>query len=94
MRFDWDPRKDEANQRKHGIGFQEASSLFTSGAEYLEIPDDPAAPEERFIAVGLVARGVIVVVFTERADDTIRIISARPATERESDLYHQHMETQ
>ncbi len=94
MRFDWDPRKDATNKRKHGIDFNEASSLFESGAEYLEIPDDSSPTEERFIAEGPVARGVIVVVFTERDGDIIRIISVRAATTGEIDLYHQHMETQ
>lgn len=60
----------------------------------MELPDDHSATEERFIAVGAVARGVIVVVFTERADDIIRIISAQPATPGEIDLCHEHMETQ
>ncbi|MFO7567651.1 MAG: BrnT family toxin [Enhygromyxa sp.] len=95
MRFDWDPRKDAANQRKHGLRFEDASALFTSGVEYLEIFDEAhSTTEDRFIAVGPVARGVIVVVFTEQIADTIRIISARPATAREIDLYHEHMEAQ
>jgi hypothetical protein len=93
MRFDWDPRKDATNQRKHSIGFEDASGLFTSGVEYLEIFDDShSAAEDRFIAVGPIARGVIVVVFSEQTGDTIRIISARRATREESDLYRQHIE--
>jgi uncharacterized protein len=95
MRFDWDPRKDATNRSKHGVGFAEASALFTSGVEYLEIFDaDHTTTEDRFIAVGAIARGVIVVVFTEQIADTIRIISARPATPREVTLYQDHMETQ
>jgi uncharacterized DUF497 family protein len=95
MRFDWDQRKDATNQRKHGLGFQEAATLFTSGVEYLEIFDEAHSNEEdRFIAIGPIRRGVIVVVWTEKVTDTIRIISARPATAREIDLYHEHMEAQ
>lgn len=93
MRFDWDPHKDAANQRKHGLGFAEAAELFTSGLDYLEIFDEAHSDEEdRFIAVGLILRGIIVVVWTEQATDTIRIISARPATGREIESFRRSME--
>jgi uncharacterized protein len=93
MRFDWDPLKDALNQRKHDIGFTEAMALFTSGAEYLEIFDEAHSDDEdRFIAVGIIERGVIVVVWTEQPTDTIRIISARPATPREIALLRLHLE--
>jgi uncharacterized DUF497 family protein len=95
MRFDWDRRKDATNQRKHGLGFQEAATLFTSGVEYLEIYDEShSSGEDRFIAIGPIERGVIVVVWTEQVTDTIRIISARTATAREINLYHEHMKGQ
>lgn len=89
MRFDWDPHKDAANRRKHGLSFEEASELFTSGAEYLEIFDAAhSTTEDRFIAIGLIARGVIV----EQTGETIRIISARSATRGEASSYRRHME--
>lgn len=92
MRFDWDPRKDEVNREKHGIRFEEARTLFTSGAEYLEIFDEAhSVDEDRFIAIGPIARGVIVVVWTEQPAETVRIISARPATAREVELFREHM---
>lgn len=88
MRFDWDPAKSASNRRKHGLGFEEAQTLFTSGVQYLEISEDDYPMEEpRFIAVGPVARGIIVVVWTEQAEDTIRIISARPGSTREVEMY-------
>jgi len=93
VRVDWDPAKDEANQQKHGLGFGEASELFTSGSEYLEIVDEHHSfDEERFIAIGPIRRGVVLVVWTERDGDTVRIISARFATKRETKLFHQTME--
>lgn len=92
MRFDWDLRKDEANRKKHGIGFDEARSLFTSGADFVEIFDEAnSVDEDRFIAIGPIARGVIVVVWTEQPAETVRIISARPATVHEVELFHEHM---
>ncbi len=94
MRFDWDPPKDAANQQKHGVSFSDASALFTSGVEYLEIFDEAhSAQEDRFIAIGPVVAGVIVVVWTEQPADTLRIISARKATPREVELFAQHMES-
>jgi uncharacterized DUF497 family protein len=79
----WDPAKNAANRKKHGISFQEASELFTSGADYLEIFDVAhSETEDRFIAVGPIRRGLVLVVLTEQDEDTIRIISARWATKK------------
>ena len=56
VEVEWDRAKDLANQRKHGVGFEEASELFRSGVDYLEIfDDDPAkrivsSPLARFVA--------------------------------------------
>lgn len=91
MRFEWDPNKDRTNQKKHGLSFGEAKELFASG-DYLEIYDEEhSAEEERFIAIGEVRNGVIVVVFTEIYEDAIRIVSARKATTQESQLFYQHL---
>ena len=88
MRLTWDDAKNLANQKKHGVSFEDASRLFTSGADYLEIFDeDHSDEEERFIAIGPIKRGVVLVVSTEIGDDTLRIISARWATKRERTAY-------
>ena len=93
MKFDWDAGKDAANQAKHGLSFEEAKALFTSGVEYLEIFDEAHSfSEERFIAIGAIVRGVIVVVWTEQPEDTTRIISARRATTREAELFRKYLE--
>jgi len=92
VKFVWDPEKDEANRRKHGLGFEEARDLFTSGVDYLEIFDDEhSEQEERFIAIGPIKRGIIVVVWTEWEGDDVRIISARVASANECELFHRHM---
>ena len=84
MQFEWDPEKDRANRSKHGLSFSEASQLFSEGLDFLEIYDlAHSEDEERFIAIGPIEHGVIVVTFTERSDDVIRIVSARMATARE-----------
>lgn len=93
MRFEWDPEKDRANQRKHGLGFTEIEKLFRSGADYLEIFDEQHSTlEERFIAIGPIERGVIVVAWTELAGGTVRIISGRFADKAEQELYRSFME--
>ncbi len=95
MRFEWDPAKDAANEAKHGLGFEEASELFANGGDYLEILDDPhSVEEERFIAIGPIRRGIVLVVWTERDGDTVRIISARFASRREIGLFHEYMESE
>ncbi len=90
MRVDWDPRKDRSNRAKHGLSFEDASQLFAASADCLEIYDaEHSIEEDRFIAVGRIALGIVVVVYTAREDDVIRILSARKATKAERILFEQ-----
>jgi uncharacterized DUF497 family protein len=94
MKIEWDAAKDQVNREKHGLSFGEAAALFTSGVDYLLIFDEAHSDDEdRFIAVGPIRRGVIVIVFTERDEDVVRIVSARKATRNERRRYRQHEET-
>jgi uncharacterized protein len=90
MEFEWDPRKDAANRRKHGVRFNEALTVF---ADHLaRIFDDPdhSTEEAREILIGHSRRQrVLIVCFTERSG-TIRIISARAATKRERQHYEEN----
>ena len=89
MRIFWDPAKNETNERKHGILFEQASTLFSSGLDYLEFYDPRHSDhEDRYIAVGPVEGRVVVVVWTEPEEDVMRIISARYATVRETNLFY------
>jgi hypothetical protein len=93
VRVAWDEAKNLANRRKHGISFEEAEELFTSSSDYLEIFDEAhSQSEDRFIAIGPITRGLILVVWTARDDDSLRIISARWASEREHALYHSYLD--
>ena len=93
MPFEWDDAKDEANRERHGLSFEDVVELFTSGVDFLDIYDESHSDEEdRFIAIGPIHTGVVVVVYTERQDDIVRIISARSATKKEIRLFHQHLE--
>ena len=92
MRFDWDPAKERVNRAKHGLSFEEASTLFVSGQDYLVIFDEAHSTlEERFISIGMIHRGVVVVVWVEPREDVVRIISARLATRRETRLFQRHI---
>ncbi|HEV7768800.1 MAG TPA: BrnT family toxin [Thermoanaerobaculia bacterium] len=89
----WDYAKNVANQRKHGVTFEEASELFQSGVDYLEIFDDEhSVAEDRFIAIGPIRCGLVLVIWTERDEETVRILSARWATKNEQTLYNDYAE--
>lgn len=89
LHFEWDPAKAAANLKKHGIGFDEARSVFAD--ERAKLIADPAhsEDEDRFILLGLSTRlKLLVVCHCYRSkSNTIRIISARKATVTESRDY-------
>jgi len=69
VRFEWDPGKSQANRRKHGVSFSQAKTLFESGVDFLEIYDQAhSTDEDRFVAIGPVEAGIVVVVWTEREE--------------------------
>ena len=94
LRFIWDENKNRSNQRKHGISFEEACRVFVDPF-HLSVQDRIEGGEERWqtlgqvdgIAVILVAHTVINDNADDEATETIRIISARPATRRERMRY-------
>jgi uncharacterized DUF497 family protein len=89
----WDEAKNRTKQRKHGVSFEEAQELFRSGADFLEMFDEGHSEEEdRFIAIGPIRRGILVIVSTEHEGEIVRLISARWATPREQELYFESKE--
>ena len=84
LRFIWDSAKAEANRKKHGVSFDEATSVFTDA--HLHMYQDQVHPE-RFVAIGYseIARLLVVVHIEE--DEEIRLISARKATPHERKIY-------
>ena len=92
MRFIWDESKNRRNRKRHGVSFEEASTLFAQGNQYLDIFDEAHSfDEDRFIAIGSIAGGIVLVVYTEEDDDVVRIISARFATKREAEMYRSYV---
>jgi len=91
LTFEWDSRKARSNLSKHGISFEEASTIFGDFLS-LTIPDpDHSITERRYITMGRAFNGkLLVVVHTDRSDN-IRIISARRASRRERRFYEQEV---
>ena len=92
LQFEWDEDKARRNLKKHGVSFEEASSVFGDSLA-LTIPDPlHSEEEERFITLGEShRRRLLVVVSTDRGDRT-RVISARVATPRERKQYEEGSE--
>ena len=89
LRFEWDDRKAAANLKKHGVGFDEAKSVFVDeNAKLIDDPDHSEA-EDRFVILGLSsALRLLLVCHCYRSDgNVIRVISARKASAKESKSY-------
>ena len=90
LRFEWDKRKAARNLKKHGVTFDEASTLFSNPLACIFDDEDHSSYEPREIIVGhSVIDRPLVVSFIEKHDGVIRIISARLATRREKEDYEQ-----
>lgn len=88
MKFEWDESKNQANIKKHGIGFTEAIYVFADPFA-LNLPDDEHSEnEERWILLGMSLEStLLLIVHTYRDGDLIRIISARKSTKNEQRIY-------
>jgi uncharacterized protein len=87
VHFTWDPKKARSNLKKHGVSFEEAVTVF---ADPLALIVEDFLHEDRSLLIGQSARQrTLVTVFIERAENWIRIISARRATARERRRYEE-----
>ena len=89
MRFAWDSAKAEANERKHGVAFDEASTVFGDTLSVSGRDLEHSVGESRWITVGLSSHGRVLVVSHTDRGGVIRIISARPATRKEKRIYEE-----
>lgn len=89
MTFEWDEAKSQANVRKHGVDFETAKRIF-EGPVVTRVDERKDYGEDRYITIGRVARGVLVVAHTHR-ESRIRLISARPASRREKQACHERI---
>lgn len=87
MDIEWDPAKAEANRAEHEVGFPEAATVLED--DFALTREDPdAVDEQRFVTLGMSGLGnLLVVVYTYREPDVVRIISAWKANRRQRLLY-------
>ncbi|MFN8490227.1 MAG: BrnT family toxin [Caldilineaceae bacterium] len=88
MQFEWDEHKRKTNLRKHGLDFRDAKKIFNAPM-LIAVDDREDYGEERWLGIGMLDGRVVVVVFTERPEQTIRIISIMKAVSDE----RKHSET-
>ena len=87
MKFEWDPAKSRDNLLKHGVSFEEATTVFGDPLAGT-IPDpDHSEGESRLVTIGWTANKRLIVVSHTEENDTIRVISAREATSHERKQY-------
>ena len=89
--FEWNDKKSASNERKHGVSFDEAKSIFTDQFARLIADPDHSDEEDRFILLGTsIHSRLLVVCHCIRMNDSIRIISARKADKQEREVYEGH----
>jgi uncharacterized DUF497 family protein len=93
MQFEWDERKRRENIRKHGFDFRDAWRVF-SLPMLVALDDRKEYDEDRWIGIGILKTQVVIVVYTERGDDNIRIISMMKALANERIRYEQLLRDQ
>lgn len=86
MKFTWDEAKNRINQQRHGVGFEDVPQMFDHPmVTFLDQRKEYG--EDRWVGIGWLSDMLAVVVFTEPAEGTTRIISARKANRNEQDIY-------
>jgi uncharacterized DUF497 family protein len=87
MDFEWDPEKAEVNERKHGVAFSDASTVFGDPLAVTFSDPDHSLDEHRFLTFGVSRAGRLLVLSHAESQGRVRIISARPVTRRERKTY-------
>jgi uncharacterized protein len=91
MQFEWDSLKNEANQLKHNISFEEATTIF-EGDYLTKVDNRKEYGEIRKQTLGVIKQVIVVMVVHTDRSETIRIISARPADQKERKAYNEHLQ--
>ncbi|HET7436466.1 MAG TPA: BrnT family toxin [Thermoanaerobaculia bacterium] len=90
LAFEWDEAKARANEQKHGVSFDEAKTVFGDMRALHDYDGPHSWDEDRFIIIGRSQRlRVLYVVYVERTEMTMRLVSARRATLRERRTYEE-----
>jgi uncharacterized DUF497 family protein len=87
--FEWDQAKAASNQKKHGVSFEEARSVFYDEFAVQFFDEENSESEDRFLMLGLSDEARLLIVCHCERDhaNVIRIISARKATKKEGQYY-------
>ena len=88
MTFEWDEQKNQANIRKHGFSFADAWEIFETPM-LIDLDDRFDYGEDRWVGIGRLQSRIVVVVYIEFDDETIRIVSLRKALSHERATYEQ-----
>ena len=89
LNFEWDARKSVSNLAKHRVSFEEATAVFADPLGRIMPDPRHSVDEERYVLLGVsLRRRLLAVMYAERGD-TIRLISARPATRQERRDYEE-----
>jgi uncharacterized DUF497 family protein len=89
MKFEWDLRKAKLNYAKHRVTFEEATTAFRDPLSTTGADPDHSANENRFVTFGVSTKDRLLVVSHTERGESIRIISARPATRQEREIYEE-----
>ena len=89
LTFEWDPDKADENERKHGVSFPEAATVFGDSLSVTMADPDHSVGEARFLTIGISHQQRLLVVAHADRDDAIRLISARAATRTERKTYEE-----
>ncbi len=89
MRFEWDLRKEKLSLRKHRVSFEEAATALLDQLSATAPDPDHSGSEDRFVTFGLSSKGRLLVISHAERGESIRIISARPATKQERQIYEE-----
>jgi len=90
MEFEWDEDKNEINIRKHKIDFEDVPEIF-NGPMIVNFDDRVDYGEDRLIGIGLLENWIAIVVFVEKDENTIRIVSARKANKDEGKRFQEEI---
>ena len=89
--FEWDAEKADLSLRKHGVSFQEATSVFGNPLSATYDDPDHSEDEQRYVTIGTAKVGRLLIVSHTDRGDKVRIISAREATRRERIRYEEEL---
>jgi len=91
--FEWDADKAKSNWIKHGVSFDEATTVFDDSLARIFDNELHSADERREVITGhSISKRLLVVCFTERPDERIRIINARLQTPKERKAYEENVD--